>query len=184
MYEALQPKITTAKENSKSNNNVPGKSVEVLGGPGELLCMDFGDYGRSNLLIIKDCYSGMLRVYLTKDKTAESATKGVEKWSHTYDQGLCFAGKFTEWNRSVGINHCVSSAYNPQSNGAAERGVASIKALLTKMGKKGQLSQDELDKIVFKLNAHQTAKEGSALERFYMRPVKTVRSCLTQIWVC
>ena len=73
----------------------------------------------------------------------------------------------------MGINHCVSAAYNPQSNGAAERGVASIKALLTKMGKKGQLSQDELDKIVFKLNAHQTAKEESALERFYMRPVKT-----------
>ena len=119
-----------------------------LGGPGELLCMDFGDYGRSNLLIIKDRYSGILRVYLTKDKTAESAIKGVEKWSHTYglllqirsDQGPCFAGRFTEWNRSVGINHCVSSAYNPQSNGAAERGVASIKAVLTKIGKKGQLT--------------------------------------------
>ena len=51
--------------------------------------------------------------------------------------------------------------------------MASIKAVLTKMGKKGQLTQDELDKIVFKLNAHQTAKEGSALERFYMRPIKT-----------
>ena len=41
------------------------------------------------------------------------------------------------------------------------------------MAKKGQLSQDELDKIVFKLIAHQKAKEGSARERFYMRPVKT-----------
>ena len=120
-------------------------------------------------------------MYLTKDKTAESAIKGVEKWSHTYglplqirsDQGPCFVGRFTEWNRSVGINHCVSSAYNPQSNGAAERGVASIKAVLTKIGKKGQLTQEELDKIVFKLNAQKTAKEESALERFYMRPIKT-----------
>ena len=67
----------------------------------------------------------------------------------------------------------MSAAYNPQSYGAAKSGVASIKDLLTKMGKKGQLSQDELDKIVFKLNSHQTAKEGSALERFYMRPIKT-----------
>ena len=73
----------------------------------------------------------------------------------------------------MGINHCVSAAYNPQSNGAAEWGVASIKSLLTKLGKKGQLSQDELDKIVFKLNSHQTVQEGSALKRFYMRPVKT-----------
>ena len=109
----------------------------------------------------------------------ESAIKGVEKWSHTYglplqirsDQGTCLAGRLTEWNRTVGINHCVSSAYNPPSNGTAERGVASIKAVLTKMGKKGQLTQEELDKIVFKLNGHQTAKEGSALERFYMRPI-------------
>ena len=67
----------------------------------------------------------------------------------------------------------MNAAYNPQSKGAAERGVASIKSLLTKLGKKGQLSQDELDKIVFKLNSHQTAQEGSALERFDMRPVKT-----------
>ena len=55
---------------------------------------------------------------------------------------LCinFAPQFTEWSRSMGINHAVSAAYNAQSNGAAERGVASIKALLTKMGKKGQLT--------------------------------------------
>ena len=86
VYEAC----IACKENSKSKKNVPGKHVEVvpstmeLGGPGELLCMDFGDYGRSNLLIIKDRFSGLLRVYLTKDKTVESAIKGVERWSHTY----------------------------------------------------------------------------------------------------
>ena len=73
----------------------------------------------------------------------------------------------------MGINHAVSAAYNAQSNGAAERGVASIKALLTKMGKKGQLNQEELNKLVFKLNSHQTTKEGSALERFYMRHIRT-----------
>ena len=78
----------------------------------------------------------------------------------------------------MGINHCISAAYNAQSNGAAEHGIASIKALLTKMGKKGQLSQDKLNKMVFKLNAHQTTKEGSALERFYMQPIKT---CLPEL---
>ena len=109
VYEAC----ITCRENSKSKNNVPGKRVEVvpstmeLGGPGELLCMDFGEYGRSNLLIIKDRFSGLLRVYPTKDKTAESAIKEVERWSHTYrlplqsrsDQGPCFLGRFAEWNK-------------------------------------------------------------------------------------
>ena len=41
------------------------------------------------------------------------------------------------------------------------------------MGRKGKLSQEEVDKMVFKINSHQTTKEGIALERFYMRPIKT-----------
>ena len=126
VYQACE----ACKENSRSKNNVPGKRIEVIpstmemGGPGELLCMDFGEYGRSNLLIIKDRFSGLLRVFLTKDKTAESAVSGVEKWSHTYDlplqirsdQGPCFGSRFSEWTKSVGINHCVSAAYNAKSN--------------------------------------------------------------------
>ena len=73
VYEAC----VSFQKNSRSKNNVPGKRVEVipstmeLGGPGELLCMDFGEYGRSNFLIIEDRFSGILRVYLIKDKTAE-----------------------------------------------------------------------------------------------------------------
>ena len=125
VYEACN----ACKMNSRSKNNVCGKRVEVIPSTmetGELICMDYGDYGRSNLLIIK------IRS----------------------DQGPCFCGRFTEWNKSVGINQFVSWSYNPQANGAAERGVASIKSLLTKLGKKGHLSQEELDKIVFKLNSH------------------------------
>ena len=65
-----------------------------LGGPGELLCMDFGDFGRVNLLIIKDRYSGMLRVYLTKDKTAESAIKGVIKVHVLLEDSLNGTGRW------------------------------------------------------------------------------------------
>ena len=122
------------------------------------MCTYFGEYGCSNLLIIKDSFTGLLRVYITKDKTVESAVSGVERWSHMYglplqvrsDQGPCFGPRFSEWSRSVGINHCVSAAYNPQSNGAAERGVASIKAVLTKMGRKGKLSQEEVTRWCLK----------------------------------
>ena len=125
VYEACD----ACKENSRSKNNVPGKRVEVvpstmeMGGPRELLCMDFGEYGRCNLLIITDRFSGLLRVYLTKDKTAESAVSGVEKWSHTYglplqirsNQGPCFGHQFREWSRSMSINHAASVTYNSTS---------------------------------------------------------------------
>ena len=64
--ETIYEACNACKVNSRSKNNVPGKRVEVipstmeLGGPGELICMDFGDYGRSHLLIIKVRFSGLL----------------------------------------------------------------------------------------------------------------------------
>ena len=136
------------KENSRSKPNVNGKRNEVTpstletDAPRELLCTDYCQYGRSNLLIIKDRFSGLLRVYLTPDKSTEAATAGLERWAHSYgvpckvrsDQGPCYGEKYAEWCRSMGISHCVSSAYNSQSNGAAEKGVGQIKTLLEKMG--------------------------------------------------
>ena len=128
-----------------------------------------------------DRYSGLLRVYLTADKTMKSTAKGVEKWMHTYgipkevrsDGGPCYGKEFSEWCKSMGIRHCLSSAYNPQSNGSAEKGVGQIKNLLEKMGRKGVLNQDELNKLVFKLNSHVTSGQGSDLERFFGRNVGT-----------
>ena len=74
------------------------------GWAGELLSTDFGQYGRSNLLIVKDRYSGLLRVYLTHDKTIQAAISGVTKWMHMYripkeirsDQGPCYGKEFSE----------------------------------------------------------------------------------------
>ena len=113
-----------------------GMSKEI-----ENLYMGFGQYGRSNLLIIKDRYSGLLRVYLTPDKSTEAATAGLERWAHSYgvprevrsDQGPCYGEMYSQWCSSMGIRHCVSSAYNSQSNGAAEKGLGQIKTLLEKM---------------------------------------------------
>ena len=156
-------------------------STLETGCAGELLSTDFGQYGRSNLLIIRDCYSGLLRVYLTADKTMKSAAKGVERWMHAYgipkevrsDGGPCYGKEFSEWCKDRGIRHCLSSAYNPQSNGSAEKGVGQIKNLLEKMGRKGVLNQDELNMLVFKLNSHVTSGQGSALQRFFGRNVGT-----------
>ena len=88
--ERIYMECEGCKENSRSKPNVSGKRNDVTpstmetGSAGELLCTDFGQYGRSNLLIIKDRYSGLLRVYITSDKTTKSAAAGVAKWAHTY----------------------------------------------------------------------------------------------------
>ena len=74
---------------------------------------------------------------------------------------------------AIGTTHINSSAYNPTSNGCAERGVGQIKIILEKLGKKSTLSQDFLNFIVFKMNSHISRTTGSALQRFFGREVKT-----------
>ena len=101
-----------------------------IAAPGEMICIDFADFGRISLCIIKDRFSGLLAVYVTKDKTSESAIRCIRKWMHRYglplevrsDQGPSYSARFNEWLNSCGIRHCVLSAYNAQSNGAAEEG--------------------------------------------------------------
>ena len=73
----------------------------------------------------------------------------------------------------MGIRHCISSAYNSQTNEAAEKGVGQMKTLLDKLGRKGVMNQRELNQLCFKIKSHQSSKEGSPLERFFGRYVRT-----------
>ena len=66
------------------------------------------------------------------------------------DGGPAYGKEFTQFCRKNGVNHCLSSAYNPQSNGSAEKAVGQIKLLLEKIGKKTLMNQDQLDMLVFK----------------------------------
>ena len=86
--EELYNECQMCREHSRSKPNVPGQRNEVIptsleiGCAGELISTDFGQYGRSNLLILKDRYSGLLRVFLSPDKTMKAAANGIEKWMH------------------------------------------------------------------------------------------------------
>ena len=152
------------------------------------MAADFREYGRNKLLIIKDRYSGLIRVYTLPDMSMKSATRGYLKWAHSYgiaaeirtDGGPGFGSEFSEGCKTIGTNHIKSSAYNPASNGAAERGVGQIKSLLEKLGKKSLLSQDYLNMIVFKINSHVTRNQGSALMRFFGREVVTYMPTLVK----
>ena len=97
---------------------------------GEKVVADFAEYGPNKLLVIKDRYSGLVRVYALKDMTMKSATRGYFMWAHSYglaseirtDDGPGFRSEFTEAVNEVGTTHINSSAYNPTSNGCAECG--------------------------------------------------------------
>merc|ERR1711891_72078 len=136
-------------------------------------------------MIIKDRFLGLLRVYNLPDMTIKSASKGYLRWAHSYgiaqeirtDGGPGFGSEFSESCRAIGTHHIKSSVYNPSSNGAAERGVGQIKGLLEKIGRKNILTQDELNKLVFKLNSNINLG-GSPLQGFFSRDVGTYKPAL------
>ena len=75
---------------ARSKPNIPNSRCEVVPSSLELTCAgekvaaDFGEYGRNKLLIVKDRYSGLLRVYSLPDMSMKSATRGYLKWAHSY----------------------------------------------------------------------------------------------------
>ena len=138
--------LINARSKPNKNNNrceVVPSSLELTVA-GEKIAADFGEYGRNKLLIIKDRYSGLIRVYTLPDMSMKSATRGYLKWAHSYgiaaeirtDGGPGFGKEFSEGCNTIGTTHIKSPAYNPASNGAAERGVGQIKNLLEKLGEK------------------------------------------------
>ena len=186
LYKACEP----CKQLAKSKPNVPGHNVTVVpsifeaGAPGEYISMDYMSYGKHDLAIMKDRFSGLMQAYLTKDKTAESAIKALQMWSHKFgfptevrsDGGPCFKARFSEYCQSMGIKHIQSSPYFSQSNGSAERSVGLLKHLMLKSHQGIQsrlLKQEELDAMTFRLNSHRDPKEGSPLEKFFGRGVRT-----------
>ena len=93
--------------------------------PGEQVSADFMDFSGRDYLVIKDKTTGFLEVIRTKDKSTESATKGIHTYIYTFgiphsvktDKGPAFRGGFISWLRGLGINQILTSAYHTKSNG-------------------------------------------------------------------
>ena len=69
------------------------------------------------------------------------------------------------------ISHVVTSAYNPQSNSLAERGVCQIKDVTKKS--KTKPTPAMVREFCFSINNHIQPEGGSAAERFFRRGVKS-----------
>ena len=81
------------------------------------------------------------------------------------DSGPCFRGSFWEWLYIKGCDHQISSAYNPQGNGLAERKVQDLKGYLNKLG---PISGTRLEEGVLEMNRNfsQVPGVGSPIQRF------------------
>ena len=92
------------------------------------------------MLVIKDKISGYMSGRLCKNQTSQSAYGTLLPWFYSYgipqevfsDGGSSFRDSFTRKLEKLGINHTLTSQYNRQSNGGAERTVHSLKEVWKK----------------------------------------------------
>ena len=132
----------------------------VLMAPAEEISCDFMSYGSQSILVIKDRQSGFIAAKLTKDKTTQAAIEALKTWFFNYgfasivrsDEGPAFRDAFSQELDKLGVKHVLSSSFNPQSNGAAERVFRSLREVLEKRGGK-KTTQLEISEICFKVNS-------------------------------
>jgi transposase InsO family protein len=95
--------------------------------------------GSAFICIVVDYFTKAAEFLFLPDKTSLSVAKafhdgwlmryGLPEWL-TSDNGTEFQGAFRHQLERFGIEHVLTSSYHPQSNGAAERLVQSVKAML------------------------------------------------------
>ena len=149
MSKAIETVYKTCQVCKEESNSKVHKKASVIPqdltmlAPAESLNMDYATYEGRRYMIIKDVSSGFIDVKSTKDQTTQEAQRCIHEWAFTYglphavrtDGGPAFRQRFQDYLETLGIEHSASSAYNPQSNGLAERGVRQIKDVLRKIKK-------------------------------------------------
>ena len=110
--------------------------------PLEQTSSDLFQEAGKNYLVYADRYSGMLWCDRLNQTQTRNVTGLLKKWmldfgyprSMRTDGGPQYRTEFQQWCTEHGIEHSLSSPYNPQSNGHAEGAVKQAKYLLKKCG--------------------------------------------------
>ena len=147
--------------------------------PNELVHLDYCEVDGKDILIVKCKSTGHNWARITPNKTGDTTVKTFERYINTFDRpricvtdhGPAFSSTFVDFLQANHIIHHYSSYYRPRSNAPAERGVCSIKDVMSKIP---GFSERSLRAAVFAINQHQAADgSGSPAERFFKRHVRS-----------
>ncbi|KAH3714246.1 gag-pol fusion protein [Pelomyxa schiedti] len=150
MYEDVKEWIascTVCEQQRRSRASFQPKSI-IARYPGEYVAIDmFGPLpqtrkGRTEGLVMVDLYSKVVRVCTLKNKEPGTIIKAFEKhWIRMQscpkniisDRDPSFIGEFCQqFYTAWGIKSLPTTSYHPQSNGAAENAVKTVKACIEK----------------------------------------------------
>ena len=162
-YKLREECLTHANRKPAPHHEVTPTSLQLLQ-PNEVCHADFMTISNNNILVLKCKATGFIYARLSKDKKMEASTNIFHKFVTSYNRprlvvtvgGPCFQGQFLEYPDSMYIQHHHSSAYIPQSDSPAERGVRSSTDGIEKMT---SFNEKILRTVVFNVN-NRIAQDG------------------------
>ena len=148
--------------------------------PGHTLHVDYFELNNRDYLIMVDRLTGFAKCEMTVNKGTDAAIMAIKNWGDQYgypykiiaDGGPAFREDFIEKLITLNINHVPSSAYHPQSNSLAERGVLSVKNGIKKSAVR--FTKQHLNELIFAINTTTSSEgTGSPADRFFGRSART-----------
>ena len=156
-FDRIRASCRECTANAPSQATQPAAPYDPPSLPFEKIVADFFDAGGNHYLVIADRLSSWTEVFKCTSGSPQSGANGlIECLRNVFmrfgvpvelasDGGPEFvASKTKEFFNTWGIDHRLSSAYHPQSNGRAEVAVKTAKRLLrNNTGPSGTLNTDE-----------------------------------------
>ena len=114
------------------------------------LGVDLFHWAGNTYVAMVDYYSGFKWIEVLKKLDSQEVIRIMTRWFNggpglprvvRADYGPQFRGPFNNWLDSLGIIRETSSAYNPASNGLAEKAVGDVKRVLKKLTGREDLLQ-------------------------------------------
>jgi hypothetical protein len=174
-------------KNAPSQPRLPAEPIDPPTTPFEKIFADFFEFGGNYYLIIGDRLSGWTEVYSTPAGSQYAGSRGLIRCLRMFfssfgvpvelasDGGPEFKADSTaKFLRQWDVQHRMSSAYFPESNGRAEVAVKSAKRLLrSNVGPTGSLNNDKFLRAMLQLrNTPDPDCNMSPAEIVFGRPIK------------
>ena len=163
--DKVRASCTACIKNAPSQPRLLPASSDIPSTPYEKIVADFFEFEGHHYLVVADRLSGWSEVFKSKAGSPQSGADGLicclRQCFSCYgvpteiasDGGPEFvAHKTEEFLINWGVDHRLSSAYHPQSNGRAEVAVKTVKRLLkTNTGRDGSLNNDNFLRALLQL---------------------------------
>ena len=194
--EHIRASCTICIKNAPSQPRLPPASSDIPSTPFEKIVGDFFEFEGHHYLVVADRLSGWSEVFKSKPGTPQSGAEGLISCLRNCfscygiptelasDGGPEFVShKTEEFLVNWGVDHRLSSAYHPQSNGRAEVAVKTVKRLLkSNTGPNGSLNNDNFLRALLQLrNTPDSDCNLSPAQVMFGRPLRDAFSFINRL---